>query len=137
MNSNFFKKILHNRPFTAYLYWWNLRKLVNSMKISQHILPFLLAICIAVASVFSSPSRYSQESLFEGMKTVKFEQPTVAVLNFVEHSLSQSAFLPIFLYSQVYTTFDFYKEDIRRKEHFLVNPYLRNAFYVFVSINAP
>src|SRR5690606_39855209 len=106
------------------------------MKISQHILPFLLAICIAVASVFSSPSRYSQESLFEGMKTVKFEQPTVAVLNFVEHSLSQSAFLPIFLYSQVYTTFNCYKEYISRKHYLLFNRYQIKSFTVLFLIDS-
>lgn len=107
------------------------------MKKSKHILPLILAICIAATSVFSGPSSHSQESPLAGAKTVKFELPTVAVLNFVENALSHSAFLPLFFYSHTFNSFDLYKEEIRTKEHFLVNPYLRNAFYVFVSINAP
>lgn len=107
------------------------------MKKSQHILPLLLAICIAAASIFSGPSHYSQESQFSGEKSAKFEMPTLGVLNIVENTLLHSAFLPIFIYCQADSAVDIYKEEIRTKEHFLVNPYLRNAFYVFVSINAP
>ncbi len=107
------------------------------MKKGQHILPLILAICIAAASVFSGPSNYSQESLFSGAKNAKFELPTLGVLNFVENTFSHNAFLPLFFYNHVYNAVDLYKDDIRTKEHFLVNPYLRNVFYVFVSINAP
>lgn len=108
------------------------------MKERTHILPLILAICIVASSILCGFQEHkSASALGTGTKTVKFELPAAVVLNFAENTLSHSAFLPCFIYNKVSYSFDLYKENIPVKEHLLVNPYLRNAFYVFVSINAP
>lgn len=108
------------------------------MKERTHILPLILAICIVASSILCGFQEHKSASALEaGTKTVKFELPAAVVLNFAGSTSSPSAFLPFFSHSQIFYSFDLYKKGIRAKEHLLVNPYLRKAFYVFVSINAP
>lgn len=109
------------------------------MTARQQILSVILSVCITVSSILcgfqEKPAVHAAASGHS--KVFKFEGPGLAILNFTGKSLSQSIFFPDDLYDRDIYKFGLYKKIQLLREYFLINPFLRNVFYVFVSINAP
>lgn len=105
----------------------------------QHILALIITVCITASTILGG--FHKQEDLRSAntleSKVLKFEGPSEAILNITEKTLSSSTFFPHYFYERTDYKHNFHKSFIRAKEHLLVNPFSRNAFYVFISINAP
>lgn len=105
----------------------------------RHILAIIVTVCITVSTILGGfqkeEAQYPSNTLES--KVLKFEGLGEAILNFTEHTLTLSAFFPCYFYDATEYKFAPYKSFVVSKAHLLVNLFSRNAFYVFVSINAP